>query len=90
MDKEKVKTLYTVPDYQGYPTSVPADRVHDFLKRQEELKAIVARGEKIPELDEKSKKALSDFGKLLKEWAKTPPEEHTMNLGEWLEAHTKD
>lgn len=88
MDKDRVR--YTVPDYKGNPTSVPADRVHDFLKRQEELKAIEDRGEKIPELTKTSKKSLNDFGKLLKEWAKTPPEGHTMNLEEWLEEHTKN
>ena len=41
------KILYTVPDYQGNPTSVPADKVEAFLKRQDELKAMMERGEEI-------------------------------------------
>ena len=41
------KIFYTVRDYLGNPTSVPADRVEAFLKRQDELKAKVERGEEI-------------------------------------------
>ena len=41
------KIFYTVRDYLGNPTSVPADRVEAFLKRQDELKAMVERGEEI-------------------------------------------
>lgn len=43
--KEQIR--YTVPDYLGNPTSVPADKVEAFLKRQEELKAMKERGEEI-------------------------------------------
>ena len=43
MADEKIR--YTVKDYLGNPTSVPADKVEAFLKRQEELKAMVERGE---------------------------------------------
>ena len=39
------KIRYTVADYLGNPTSVPADKVEAFLKRQEELKAMQERGE---------------------------------------------
>lgn len=42
---EDKKIRYTVKDYLGNPTSVPADKVEAFLARQEELKAMVARGE---------------------------------------------
>lgn len=45
MDKQKIR--YIVPDYTGCPTSVPADRVEAFLARQEELKAMMERGEEI-------------------------------------------
>lgn len=50
--KEHIR--YTVPDYLGNPTSVPADKVEAFLRRQEELKAMKERGEE-PKLSEESK-----------------------------------
>ena len=40
MADEKIR--YTVKDYLGNPTSVPADKVEAFLKRQDELKAMAA------------------------------------------------
>lgn len=55
------KILYTVKDYLGNPTSVPADKVEAFLKRQEELKGMKARGEEIkvdPKQAEEVKNAL--------------------------------
>ena len=87
MADEKIR--YTVKDYLGNPTSVPADKVEAFLKRQEELKAMAERGEK-PELDAASKARLSEFGKLMREWASQPIESHGMDLEEWLEKHSKN
>ena len=49
------KIFYTVKDYLGNPTSVPADKVEAFLTRQDALRAKVERGEEIkpdPELAE--------------------------------------
>ena len=57
--KEHIR--YTIPDYLGNPTSVPADKVEAFLKRQEELKAMKERGEEIkadPKQAEEVKNAL--------------------------------
>ena len=57
--KEQIR--YTVPDYLGNPTNVPADKVEAFLKRQEELKAMKERGEDIkvdPKQAEEVKNAL--------------------------------
>lgn len=83
MANEKGKVLYTVPDYMGNPTSVPAENVQAFLARQEELKAKAERGEKI-ELDAESKAALKTFGQKMREWASQPPESWGMDLEEWL------
>ena len=43
MDKDRVR--YTVPDYKGNPTSVPAWMLEDFMKAQDELRAKAERGE---------------------------------------------
>ena len=64
MADEKIR--YTVKDYLGNPTSVPADKVEAFLKRQEELKAMAERGEK-PELDTASKAEIKKSVKALRE-----------------------
>ena len=82
------KIRYTVKDYLGNPTSVPVDRVEAFLARQEELKAMVARGEK-PELDAVSKAKIRKSVALMREWASQPLESHGVDLEEWLEKHSK-
>ena len=64
MADEKIR--YTVKDYLGNPTSVPADKVEAFLKRQDELKAMAERGEK-PELDAASKAEIKKSVKALRE-----------------------
>lgn len=64
MADEKIR--YTVQDYLGNPTSVPADKVEAFLARQEELKAMAERGEK-PELDTASKAEIKKSVKAMRE-----------------------
>ena len=67
MAEEKI--WYTVPDSQGYPTRVPEAKVQAFLKRQEELKAMVERGEE-NKPDPEQAKAVMDAVKRRIEQAK--------------------
>lgn len=59
------KIWYTVEDFQGKPCRVPAENIHAFLARQEELKAMVERGEDPmkaeAEVDPEFEAALTDF-----------------------------
>lgn len=63
MADEKIR--YLMKDYAGNPTSIPAERVQAFLARQEELKAMAERGEKL-ELDVESKEEIKKSIKALR------------------------
>lgn len=63
MDKDRVR--YTVPDYKGNPTSVPAWMLEDFMKAQDELRAKAERGESTEPDPEVLKQFLEDMEKYL-------------------------
>ena len=66
MDKDRVR--YTVPDYKGNPTSVPAWMLEDFMKAQDELRAKVERGESTEPDPKVLKQFLEDMEKDLEDF----------------------
>ena len=66
MDKDRVR--YTVPDYKGNPTSVPAWMLEDFMKAQDELRAKSERGESTEPDPKVLKQFLEDMEKDLEDF----------------------
>ena len=66
MDKDRVR--YTVPDYKGNPTSVPAWMLEDFMKAQDELRAKAERGESTEPDPALKKQMFEDFEKFLESY----------------------
>ena len=66
MDKDRVR--YTVPDYKGNPTSVPAWMLEAFMKAQDELRAKAERGESTEPDPKVLKQFLEDMEKDLEDF----------------------
>ena len=66
MDKDRVR--YTVPDYKGNPTSVPAWMLEDFMKAQDELRAKAERRESTEPDPKVLKQFLEDMEKDLEDF----------------------
>ena len=62
------KIWYSVPDFQGNPTRVPADKVDAFLKQQEKLKTMKDPSQAVtPELKAEVREATLKYIQKLRE-----------------------